>query len=193
MLQLPRSAWDKVSLDLFGPTPTINHILVAQDVITRFPAAHIVPGTKASSVLPVLDNICISYGYPDIHITDNDPPFNSEQFSDYSRQKVITHQQIYPYHQWANPAERLMKPSGKALKTATMDHRTEQEALKEFLVSCHATRDIAAGVPPGDFLFSMDTVLITLSEIQLTKNRWPTQEIVTKHTKKLFKIRLTNL
>ena len=44
MLQLSRSAWDKVSLDLFGPTPTGRRILVAQDVLTRFPAAHIVPG-----------------------------------------------------------------------------------------------------------------------------------------------------
>ena len=35
-----------------------------------------------------------------------------------------------------------------------MDHRTEQEALKEFLVSCRATPHIATGVPPGNFLFS---------------------------------------
>ena len=74
MLQLPRSAWDKVSLDLFGPTPVGKHIFVAQDMLTRFPAAHIVPGTKASSVLPALDNIYVSYGYPDIHITDNALP-----------------------------------------------------------------------------------------------------------------------
>ena len=46
-----------------------------------------------------------------------------------------------------------MKPLGKGMKTATMDHRTEQEALKEFLVSYRATPHIATGVPPGDFLF----------------------------------------
>ena len=86
-----------------------------------------------------------------------------------------------------------MKPLGKALKTATRDHRTEQEALKEFLVSYRAIPHIATGVPQVIFFFAMDTGLITLSESQLTKNRWPTQEIVTRHTKKLFKIRLTNL
>ena len=153
MLQLPRSAWDKVSPDLVGPTPTGKHILEAQDVLTRFPAAHIVPGTKASSVLSAMDNIYVSYGYPDIHITDNGPPFNSDQFSAYSRQTGITNQQIYPYHSQANPAEPVMKPLGKALKTAAMDHRTEQEALKESLVSYRAIPHIATGVPPGDFLF----------------------------------------
>ena len=43
------------------------------------------------------------------------------------------------------------------------------------------------------FFFSTDAGLITLSEGQLTKNGWPTQEIMTRHTKKLFKIRLTNV
>ena len=61
------------SLDLFGSTPTGTYILVAQDVLTRFPAAHIVPGTKASSVLPALDNIYVNYDYLDIHITANGP------------------------------------------------------------------------------------------------------------------------
>ena len=69
----------------------------------------------------------------------NGPPFNSEQFSDYSKEKGITHQQMYPYHPQANPAERVMKLLGKVLKTATMDHRTELEALKEFLASYRAT------------------------------------------------------
>ena len=73
--------------------------------------------------------------------------------SDYSRQKGMTHQQIYQYHPQANPAERVMKPLGKTQKTATMDHKTEQEALKEFLVSYHANPHIATGVPPSDFLF----------------------------------------
>ena len=88
MLYFPRSAWDKVSLGLFVPTPTEKHISVAQDVLKRFPAPHIVP---ASSVLPAVDNVYVSYGYPGIHITDNGPHCNSEQFSDYSRQKGITH------------------------------------------------------------------------------------------------------
>ena len=100
-----------------------------------------------------LDNIYVSYGYPNIHITDNEPPFNSEQFPDYSRQKEIILQHIYPYHSHAILAEQVMKPLGKALKKAMMYHKTEQEALKEFLVIYPATPHIATGVPIGDFLF----------------------------------------
>eukprot|EP00112_Aurelia_sp_Birch-Aquarium-sp1_P019314 Seg4753.2 transcript_id=Seg4753.2/GoldUCD/mRNA.D3Y31 product="Transposon Tf2-3 polyprotein" pseudo=true protein_id=Seg4753.2/GoldUCD/D3Y31 len=39
MLQSPEHVWGKVALDLFGPMPNGKHILVAQDMLTRFPAA----------------------------------------------------------------------------------------------------------------------------------------------------------
>jgi len=34
--------WDKISLDLFGPMPCKSHILVAQDMTSKFPAAKII-------------------------------------------------------------------------------------------------------------------------------------------------------
>ena len=46
MLIPPTTAWEKVSLDLFSPTPTGKYVLVAQDILSRYPAAIIVPDTK---------------------------------------------------------------------------------------------------------------------------------------------------
>ena len=61
--------WELVNIDLFGPTPYINHILVVQDSHSRFPCATPVASTAAVPVLRALDNIYTNYGYPDMNIT----------------------------------------------------------------------------------------------------------------------------
>ena len=152
MLESPENAWDKVALDLFGPMSNGRHILVAQDMPSRFPAAKTVCSTSAQEELPSLDDIYTSYGYPNTHLTDNGPPFNSVGFKNYSLQKGIQHQRTYPYHPQANPAERIMKPIGKAMKAAFMEGANQQQALNQFLATYRGTPHIATGVPPGDFL-----------------------------------------
>ena len=121
-------------------------------MLSRFPAAKTVRNTSTQEVLPSLDDIYTSYGYPNTHLTDNGPPFNSEGFKNYSLQKGIQHQRTYPYHPQANPAERIMKPIGKAMKAAFMEGANQQQALNQFLATYRATPHIATGVPPGDFL-----------------------------------------
>jgi len=153
MIVPPSTAWEKVSLDLFGPTPTGKRVLVAQDVLSRYPAAQFVTDTKAKSVMPALDNIYRHYGYPSTHLTDNGPPFDSFAFTQYTQKKGIRHETIYPYHPQANPAERVMKPLGKALKVAHSIQQQPREALNNFLVGYRSTPHIATGVSPGNYLF----------------------------------------
>ena len=95
ILEVPRKAWEQVALDLFGPMPNNKHVLVAQDTLTRFPAAKIVPNTKTTSVIPAIDEIYTTYGYPGKHVTDNGQPFGSKDFQDYSREKGIIHQKCF--------------------------------------------------------------------------------------------------
>ena len=117
----PSSAWDTVALDLFGPLPTGKHVLVVQDLLTRYPAAKIVPSTSSSKVIPALHDIYIDYGYPTTHLTDNGPPLNSAEFTSFSKNSDIHQQTIYPDHPQANPAEHIMKPPGKALKAVHLE------------------------------------------------------------------------
>ena len=149
-LRVPQKQREEVALDLFGPMPTGKHILVAQDILPRFPEAHIVPSTNSQAVLPALDDIYTNFGYPEQHLTDNGPPFNSAMFQNYSLDKGIDHKTIYPYHPQANPAERFMKPLGKSMKTAHFNKQNDQQALNAFLEPYRATPNIATGVTPGD-------------------------------------------
>ena len=117
----PSSAWDTVALDLFGSLPTGKHVLVVQDLLTRYPAAKVVPSTSSSKVIPALHDIYIDYGYPTTHLTDNGPPLNSAEFTTFSKNSDIHQQTIYPDHPQANPAEHIMKPPGKALKAVHLE------------------------------------------------------------------------
>ena len=153
MLKGPSSAWGTVALDLFGPLSTGKHVLVVQGILTRYPAAKIIPSTSSSKVIPALNGIYINYGYPTTHLTENGPPFNSTEFTTFSKNSDIHHQTIYPYHPQANPAEGIMKPLGKALKAVHFNGQPSENVLHDFLVGFRTTPEVATGVPPADFLF----------------------------------------
>ena len=146
------TGWEEVSIDLFGPLPNKKHVLVVQDIMSRFPAASIVHNTSATPVIEALNNVYTSYGQPQRHRTDNGPPFNSEEFAQYSRNKGIDQVLSYPYHPQGNPCETFMKPLGKALKAAFYNRDSAQQAIDDLLKAYRSTPHPATGVAPGDLL-----------------------------------------
>ena len=148
----PEHAWQDVSIDLFGPMPDSKHVLVVLDKMSRFPAAKLVPNTAAKPVIKALDDIYTDFGYPEMHRTDNGPPFDSKAFAEFSQGSGIDHVKTFPYHPQANPAETFMRPLGKALKAAHFNKKDKHTAIKEVLATYRATPHPATGVPPGDLL-----------------------------------------
>jgi hypothetical protein len=149
----PKESWQDVNIDLFGPMPDNKHVLVVTDNMSRFPAAKIVPNTSAGSVTLALNNIYTDFGQPDSHRTDNGPPFNSEDFRQYSEVTGTKHIKTFPYHPQANPAECFMRPLGKAMKIAHHNHANKDQALNQLLANYRATPHSATGVAPGDIMF----------------------------------------
>ena len=86
---VPEKCWEKVAVDLFGPMPSKKHVVVVQDMGTRFPVAKLVTSTAADKVIPVLSDIYNNYGNPDVHRSDNGPPFNSKAFKEFSESRGI--------------------------------------------------------------------------------------------------------
>ena len=152
ILTTHKKAWEQVALDLFGPIPSGKHILVAQDTVSKYPAAKIVTDSKASTIISAIDEIYSSFGYPEKHITDNGPPFNSKAFSDYSTCKGINHQKSFPHLPQSNPVERLMKPLGKAIKASIAMNECATTALNNFLVAYRDTPHVSTEVTPGSYL-----------------------------------------
>ena len=147
------NAWEKLSIDLFGPMPDQRHVIVAQDMVSKFPAAKILTKTDAAHVTEALREFYTAYGTPIIHRSDNGPPFNSKDFEAFSKQHAIHHETSAPYHPQANPVEAIMKPLGKCMKAAHSQNRNKNEALGEWLASYRATPHSATGIAPGDVIF----------------------------------------
>ena len=147
------NAWEKISVDLFGPMPDKRHILVAQDMVSHFPAAKILNKTNEKKVIDTLGEFYANFGTPMVHRTDNGPPFNSKEFTRFSTDNGIIHEKTFPYHPQANPVETFMRPLGKAMKVAHREGKSKEEALRELLSTYRATPHHITNISPGDMIF----------------------------------------
>ena len=125
--RVPEKCWEEVSVDLFGPLPSKNHIVVIQDLASRFPVARLVSSTAAKKVIPVLKETYDTFGNPNIQRSDNGPPFNSVEMKRFTDCRSIEQTKIPPGHPAPNNVETVMKPLGKAMKIGFSENRAESE------------------------------------------------------------------
>ena len=146
---VPNKCWDKVSVDLFGPMPPKRHIVVVQDLVSRFHVVgKIISSTKASSVLPALADVYDNFGNPENQLSDNGPPFNSSAMQTFCKTRNIHMDKIPPLHPSANPVETFMKSIGKTMKIAHHNKIPEKRAL-----NYRDTPHPPTGITPNDMLF----------------------------------------
>ena len=133
--------------------PSSKHVVVVQDLASRFPAAKIVTSTKARHVIPALTDIYKNFGNPENQLSDNGPLFNSEAMSMFAQKQNISLQKAPPRHPQSNPVETFMKPLGKTMKIAFNNHTCRDEALSQLLQNYRSTPHPATGVAPAAMLF----------------------------------------
>ena len=143
--RVPERCWETVAVDLFGPMPSSKHVVVVQDLASRYPAAKLV--TSA------LTEIYETYGNPDVQISNNGPPFNSIQMHNFAKTKDIKLQTTPPLQPTSNPVETFMRPLGKAMKTGRHNGMPENESPKNVLRSYRQTPHTATGLPPATMIF----------------------------------------
>ena len=69
--EMPKGRWDTIHVDFYGPLPTGEYILVAIDRYSRYSEVEVVRSTKASTVIPRLDQIFARHGIPTTIKSDN--------------------------------------------------------------------------------------------------------------------------
>ena len=67
--------------------------------------------------------------------------------------KDSNHQTTSLYHPQANPVKHIMKPQGKAFKTAHVNGQPYENPLNDFFVGFQTTPYVAIGILPADFFF----------------------------------------
>ena len=130
---VPSEAWEYISIDFFGPMPGGEHVLVVQDLCTKYPVAAILKrDTIAKTTIATLDQIFINFGRPIRYRSDNGSPFDSNEFKSYMKSIGVESDPSYPYHPQSNPVETWMKPLGKCLKIASKNHNNKENAIRVY-------------------------------------------------------------
>ena len=157
MSTLPTEPWAEVAVDLFGPLPTGEKLLVVKDLRSKWPEVVILSrrqGSDATSVTSALRKVFATHGVPDVVRSDNGPPFNSRAYQEFARQVGFVIQRVTPLWPQANgQCENFMKSIGKVVRTATVEGVDWRYALDDFLLVYRGTKHPSTGASPAELMF----------------------------------------
>ena len=117
-------------MDLFGPMPSSNHIIVVQELSPRYLASKLAISTKTENVIQALKEIYNNYRRPKVQISDNGLPFSSSMMTKFANENDIELQKIPSLLPSSNPGETFMRPLGKAIKKAHMNKHPEKATFE---------------------------------------------------------------
>ena len=171
MSKLPSHAWTDLSVDFLTPgLPTGEYLLVVVDEYSRYPITEFVKSTCFKDTQKALRKIFAVFGFPQQIKTDNGPPFNGSEWTDFMEQCGIHHRKITPLWPKANAqAESFNKPLLKAIRAAYVENKCQpEETLLEFLQAYRATPHASTKFSPYYLMFGRHplTYLPTITQLQ---------------------------
>lgn len=117
MSDLPRGPWLNLSIDFCGPLPSGQYLYDRR--VLPLSVVEVVRSTSAETVIPVVDKVFGTYGYPELVKSDNGPPLNSQAWKDFLATCGVKHRKITPLWPQANAqAENFNTPMMKAIRAA---------------------------------------------------------------------------
>ena len=115
---LPDRPWQHIGVDICGPLPSGESLLVAVDYYSRWFEVGILYSTATNKIIRCLDNWFASHGLPELIVTDNGVQFVSSEFAHFLNVNGINHRKVTPYSPQANgEVERQNRTIMKAIKT----------------------------------------------------------------------------
>ena len=122
---------------------------------------------------PNLSSIFARQGIPDELKTDNGPPFNGVEFSNFAKYLGFHHRKVQPLWPRANgEAERFMPNLEKCVRTAVVEGKNWKQELYKFLRQYRATPHTTTNVSPNEALNGrkLKTTLPEVSPAPARKN-----------------------
>ena len=152
--ELPLGKWQDLSLDLLGPMPTGEYLLVVIDYYSRYYEVEILMSVTASQIISRLEKIFAVHGLPVTITSDNGPQFRSEEFECYLVDNGILHRKVTP--QWAQAngeVERQNRSLLKSMRIAQAEGKNWKKELVRYLATYRTTPHTVTGVCPAELLF----------------------------------------
>ncbi|XP_044163820.1 uncharacterized protein K02A2.6-like [Acropora millepora] len=118
----PSGPWQDVAVDLMGPMPTGESLLVVVDYYSRYYEVVIMHSTTTEKIVDALSTIFARFGFPYSLKSDNGSQFLSENFQTFLQESGIEHRTSPPLWPQANgEVGRQNRTLLKALKVAQVE------------------------------------------------------------------------
>ena len=155
--ELPTQPWQDLAVDLLGPLPTGEYLLVVVDYFSRFFEVAVTKSVTSGKMISCLEAMFATHGLPLSIKTDNGPQFVSEEFEVYLRDNNIEHRTSSPLWSQANAeVERQNRSLLKAMRVAHSEGRDWRKELQKFLLGYRSTPHTTTGVSPAKLLFGRE-------------------------------------
>ena len=150
----PTAPWSKLAVDILGPLPSGESILVLVGYYSRFFEIDVIHSTTSRVVIHCLDSHFARRGVPDGLHSGNGPQFMSAEFTGFLQELGIVHHRTTPlWPEASGEVERQNRSLLKAIRAAHAEGRNWRSELNKFLLAYRATPHSTTGVPPASSLF----------------------------------------
>ena len=167
---LPTGPWRDLAVDLLGPLPTGESILVIVDYYSRYYEIGILESTVTSKIISSLEEIFARHGLPESISSDNGPQFIATEFAEYMEQQGIRHHKVTAKWPQANgEVERQNSSLLKRLQIAHAEKKNWKRELNTYLTAYRSLPHQTTGVSPAELLFGrkLRTKLPELSDVHV--------------------------
>ena len=126
---MPQQPWEDLALDILGPLPSRENLLVLVDCHSR--SIEVVRSTTSKIISQRLDAQFARYGIPKSLRTDNGPNLVSNEIEDYLKEIGVEHQHTTPLWPRTNgEVERQHRTLLKAIRGALAEGKDWREELR---------------------------------------------------------------
>ena len=151
---LPNQPWEEVAVDLMGPLPSGEHLLVLVDYYSRWMEVDVIRTTSSKTIIHCLDAQFARHGLPKGLRTDNGSNLVSKEVEDYLNEMGIEHRYTTPLWPRANgEVERQNRSLLKSMRAAHAEGKNWREELNRFFLAHRSTPHSTTGKSPAELLF----------------------------------------
>lgn len=152
--ELPAVPWSYLSMDILGPLPSGESLLVVIDLYSRYRIVEVLRQTATADILKKLRPIFLRLGFPDVLLADNAANFSSDEMKEFCVQYGIQLRHTTPYWPQANgEVERQNRSILKILRIAAHNKSDWKKDLDVFNYVYSLTPHPATGRSPAELAF----------------------------------------
>ena len=137
---LPTGPWRDLAVDLMGPLPDGESILVLVDYYSRYYEVDILKSTTTEKVISSLEVMLSKHGLPESLTSDNGPQFISAEFKEYMEKQGIRHHRTTA--KWPQASGQVERQNLSLLKRIQIAHAEKQDWKKDLTKYLTAYRSL---------------------------------------------------